>query len=246
MSNMSRLNSAFETLRNRVRNVNVYRSPYVNPSVGTITDKFGSFTIRKNGDGNSISPDLESWQSDAVIIKNGVREGVVDCLPVNKYYVNLRNDVDENYIRINTIVNNSAGYSDGIIYGLVLAPYTLILPYKFSCGMLEFYVDSTSFRRGIYLNTVGANVLDHESWIYNTAHIDDKYHYNKVTVDFDEGYNMTPMYLNRLYLSTKTFENLAHKLGTVTNGKLYLGSKNIANMSTAQKNAIIAKGWTIY
>ena len=72
---------------------------------------------------------------------------------------------------------------------------------------------------------------------------------NKViqsTVDFDSGYNMSPMYLNRLYLSTKTFKNLANKLGTVTGGKLYLGTKNTDRMTTAQKDAITAKGWTIY
>lgn len=242
------LDLAFDSLRDAIKNINVYRSPYTHAPIGEMQDALGTITIKKGGDASIAT---EAYQHQSVIIPDGVKYCEITDLPIYFSYVNLRNDqkctVKRNDDCAGGLYNHKVGTSEQLV-GVIYAPQTLILPYKITASKRFYFLatDDFPFYRGLYLNHTGANIISHEDWIYDTSHIDAAPAGRRATVDFDEGYNMSPMYLNRLYLSAKTFENLANKLGTVTNGKLYLGSKNIANMSTAQKNAIIAKGWTIY
>ena len=242
------LDLAFDNLRNAVKNINVYRSPYAHAPIGKMQDALGTITIKKDGNANIQT---EAYQFQTAIIPDGVKYCEITDLPLSYTYVNLRNDqkctVKRNDDCAGFLYTHKTGTSEQLV-GVVRAPVTLILPYKITASVRFYFLatDNFPFYRGLYLNHTGANVIGHEGWICDTSHIDAAPSGRMATVDFDDGYNMTPMYLNRLYLSAKTFENLANKRGTVTNGKLYLGSKNIANMSTAQKNAIIAKGWTIY
>ena len=241
---MSNLQHALDDLRYSIKNINCYKSAYVNPEVGAkIQDKFGTVEIISSSE-STLAVERQAYRNLSFLINQRAREAYIDCLPSRSNYINLRNDSYNNTVRI---TSNFGGFLiEGSKYyiGFIKAPYTLILPYVFY-GSLFFVVDSLSFRRGIYLNSVGQNILSTEMWINNTDHID-RLQSGGAKVDFDSGYNMSPMYLNRLYLSTQTFANLANKLGTVTGGKLYLGTKNTDRMTTAQKDAIKAKGWTIY
>ena len=240
------LHDAFNELRQAIRNINCYQSAYINPEVGTITDEFGSVEILPNTAtswGNGKYPSRNCF-----LIHPKSENAYIDCLPPNANYVNLRNNQMNNTVRItsNIIQTVTIGTSNGnACVGYCKPPETLILPKTFY-GDLNIILYYSGFTRGLYLNSYGRNVVRSEGW---AMHVTTSSAENKViqsTVDFDSGYNMSPMYLNRLYLSTKTFENLANKLGTVTGGKLYLGTKNTDRMTTAQKDAITAKGWTIY
>lgn len=241
------LDLAFSDLRTAIKNVNLYRSPYINLPIGVGQDALGRITVKKSG-GTTIANEV--LQNRSATVPDNVSYFQVDSLPAFLDYVNLRNNLNCT-IQVNTVTDSGAVFAHGdgidLATNIIYAPYTLILPYRFyKPYSVSFIAIDFAFRRGLYLNRYGNNVLNYERWIYNTDHIDEANDNTRATVDFDKGYDMSPMYLNRLYLSAKTLENLANKLGTVTNGKLYLGSKNIANMTTAQKNAIIAKGWTIY
>lgn len=242
-----RIKTTFERtlvdLRTCIKNLNVYRSVYENPRTGVMTDKLGTITIISDN-ATPWSPQKEAHRRGSYIIRNDAGVAMVDCLPSHAEYINLRNDIANNRIILSG-VNASGAISfaeNTYTFGYVVAPSTLILSRQ-HFGSLRFIVDINSFSRGMYLNYSGTNILSTENWIYNTHHINAAF--IGITIDFDAGYNMTPMYLNRLYLSSTTFSNLANKLGNVANGKLILGTKNIANMTETQKNAITAKGWTI-
>lgn len=233
------LQDAFDELRWAIRNVNCYRSAHINPKAGTITDVFGSYEILPNG--------TSSWNSRyrapsyrCSCIQPKVIDAYIDCLPTEADYINLRNSEMDNTVRLTT-----TSYGTLISTSRISMPQTLILPKKFY-GWVYISANYSAFGRGLYLNSDGFNVVGSEGWIQHASTASAEYTGQSSVVDFDSGYNMSPMYLNRLYLSTKTFENLANKLGTVTGGKLYLGTKNIDRMTTAQKDAIAAKGWSIY
>lgn len=243
------LDEAFDQLNQAILNVNCYRTIYKNPKSGsTLSDKFGTIKFLDSST-TSWNSSKEAHASNSWIIYDGVARATIDSLPNNAEYINLRNDIGNNAVYKSGVESFVSSYVSGARYvlGRIFAPRTLILPYSFR-GTIYIVPNSTGiFERGLYLNSVGTNIPFTEGWIDTTAHIDQTgSNIYKATVDFDSGYSMSPMYLNRLYLSTTTFQNLANKLGTVTNGELYLGSKNIANMTTAQKTAITAKGWTIY
>lgn len=240
------LHDAFDDLRYNIKNLNCYRSAYVNPVVGAkIQDKFGTVEILSN---TATSSGNGAYRSqDCVLIHPKAKNAYIDCFPNYAMYINLRNDNYSNIVRMTSKILNEVVINGKYYLGFTNNSDTLILPPTFF-GHISVIASVSAFKRGIYLNSYGSNVAGTESWIYTTNHIDGVQGVNlyEVVVDFDSGYNMSPMYLNRLYLSTQTFANLANKLGTVTGGKLYLGTKNTDRMTTAQKDAITAKGWTIY
>ena len=240
---MNSLTEAFDYLKNQISSIDRFNSAYVKPENNTsMSDKFGTIEFKSSGSVFTTSTVLSSF-----IINPKARLAYIDCLPNRGTYVCLRNG-ENNVVYITTGVANffKINLYGEIAYGsLSFAPHTLILPVRFY-GSTSFKADTFSFCRGLYLNRYGTNFIGSEGWIVDSEHIDAAYEFAPAIVDFDSGYNMSPMYLNRLYLSTKTFENLASKLGTVTDGKLYLGTKNTDRMTTAQKDAITAKGWTIY
>lgn len=238
------LDEAFDNLENAINNVNIYRSAYKHPEVGWITDKFGKYQIMANSV-TSWSNRTQALQKESIILSAAPDKRIeVDSLPVSYSYVNMRYEDDDSTVKL-ALDNSYWSYSAYNMYCCIYAPNTLILPKTFY-GEVQFFAPLGAFSRGLYLNQYGDNVLCLESWIVDETNINSSNTNFPIRVDFDSGYDKSPMYLNRLYLSTTTFQNLANKLGTVTNGKLYLGSKNIANMTTTQKNAITAKGWTIY
>lgn len=237
------LTEAFDYLKNQISSIERFGSAYVQPKENTsMTDEFGTIEFKSNGSVFSVASASASF-----IINSKAKYAYIDCLPNQSNYVCLRN-TEDNTVRITSSVvrfgtasiNNVKSYM-----GVSFAPRTLILPKRFY-GSANFRALTFSFCRGLYLNRFGTNFIGLEGWIIDSLHIDEAYERAPAIVDFDSGYDMSPMYLNRLYLSTKTFENLASKLGTVTDGKLYLGTKNTDRMTTAQKDAITAKGWTIY
>lgn len=238
------LYEAFDYLKNQISSIDRFNSAYIRPEDNTsMTDKFGTIEFKNSG---SVFTTVSI--SSSLIINPKAKNAYIDCLPTQMNYVCLRNADGDNIVHITSGTAVSSRITlNGVTYyiGVSLAPRTLILPARFY-GSARFAALSFSFCRGLYLNRYGTNFIGSESWIVDSNHIDEAYENAPAVVDFDSGYNMSPMYLNRLYLSTKTFENLANKLGTVTGGKLYLGTKNTDRMSTAQKDAITAKGWTIY
>lgn len=238
----SPLSNAFNELRYSIKDIDVYRSPYEHPKVGKITDEFGTIEVISSGSYDGVT---QIHASSSYIIKSSNRNSLnIYGIPQNPNYVNLRYGNSNRNVTLDTNIFTNAIIDSGAVrLGVICNPQTFILP-KVFYGSIGFYANWLTFRRGIYLNSSGTKFVSNENWIVNTASIDSNRPY--AVVDFDSGYKLTPFYLNRLYLAAKTFDNLANKLGTVTNGKLYLGSKNIANMTTTQKNAITAKGWTIY
>ena len=245
------LSEAFDYLRDSIKNIpiNSYQSAYINPEVGTITDVFGSFKVLPNSATNwNRRREAPSWRCFS--IRPEAKDAYIDCLPTAAFYINLRNNQMNNIVRltpnVNLIYTTGIGSSGGsVCVGMIVLPSTLILPKTFY-GRLDIISNYDVFTRGLYLNSYGDNVVNKETWITHQSTASAEYTATQSVVDFDSGYNMSPMYLNRLYLSTQTFANLAIKLGTVTGGKLYLGTKNTDRMTTAQKDAITAKGWTIY
>jgi uncharacterized protein (DUF1330 family) len=239
----SPLSNAFNELRYSIKDINLYQSPYKHPNVGKITDEFGSIEVISSGSYNNVTKTHAS-RSFVVDTKSKRNSLNIYGIPQMADYINFRYGNSQRNVTLdNTVFPNGTVDSGKVQIGVICAPSTFILP-KFFNGAISFYANTWIFRRGIYLNSSGTKVASSESWILNTASIDSNTPF--AVVDFDSGRKITPLYLNRLYLAAKTFDNLANKLGTVTNGKLYLGSKNIANMTTTQKNAITAKGWTIY
>lgn len=239
----SPLNDAFNELRNSIKDIDVYQSPYKHPKVGKITDEFGSIEVISSGSYDNVT---KTSASNTFVVDTKSKRNSLNIygIPQMAGYVNFRYGNSQRIVTLDNKVFPQATLDSGKVQiGIIYAPSTFILPKNFN-GTISFYADRWIFRRGIYLNSRGTKVASNENWILNTASIDSNTPF--AVVDFDSGREITPLYLNRLYLATKTFDNLANKLGTVTNGKLYLGSKNIANMTTTQKNAITAKGWTIY
>lgn len=238
---MSNLSNAFDVLRDSIKNINVYRSPYQNPEVDSMIDAFGKITFTKETHQitSGANPDY-SW-----VMRDDAKSVTVSTLPQYANYINFRTG---KCIQVSMDGSLCSAYTGGgssgvmYLYGTMIAPATLILPRYFNGTLNGIVTEYGAFQRGLYLNRFGSNVLLRNS-IVNTYHIDRAV--EGATVNFDSGYDKSPMYLDRLYLSRKTFGYLASKLGTVTGGKLYLGEKNTSRMSDEQKQKITAKGWEI-
>lgn len=237
------LQAAFSDLREAINSINRYRTIFEHPPLGTLTDKLGTIKIIKS-ESTGWGPS-EVRVKDAFVIKDNLPPVTIDCLPNNVRYINMANNINSpiNVSDVMSHLSISFDSTNKYVSGSIYSPETLILPINFS-GIITIIPANDIFKRGLYLNKYGSNILYTENRIINTYHIDRAK--SEANVNFDSGYNMTPMYLNRLYLSTSTFSNLSNKLGKVTNGKLYLGEKNTSRMTSAQKTAIQNKGWIIY
>lgn len=232
--------ASLENMCNSVGSINIYHIPFEHPPVGKLTDEFGEFEVLDDSTTSSF-PMKNDIQKNCYVSKSGYAETII-IPPISKY-INLR--YSKPYARFVFKYSNVSTVSYGYAIGnYCTAPYTLICPYSFDGVFPKFVAGNSIFRRGLWLSNT--SIANRSDWIVNNAHIQQTGFTARVMCD--NGFSITPVYLNKLYLDIPYFEKFIDALGNrtgMTKGKIYVGDINLNRISTTTKNKAESKGWTL-